>query len=188
MSSTASTLHAPKIETFDVRANINIDPKGFARTVDEYKVISHNCLYLRRGMDHPKFGYLESFLLPDENLRASIYHFRPEVRTEYVRYLDMVSIDRSPDGTWHTKDLYVDILKTPAEDGHEAEIVVDDVDELIDAAVAGLVSRKEATDALETAFAARSGIGAHNDDVDAWLRSLGYPIEWASDVVLMPPA
>lgn len=188
MSSTASTLHAPKIETFDVQANINIDPKGFTRAVDEYRGISDNCLYMRRGMDHPKFGYLESFLLPDENLRASIYHFRPEVATEHIRYLDVVSIDRSPDGTWHTKDLYVDILKTPAADGRGVEIIVDDVDELIDAAVAGLVSRKEATAAFETAFAARSGISAHDDDVDAWLRSLGYPIEWATDVQLMPPA
>ena len=188
MSSTASSLHAPKIETFDVAAKINIDPKGFTRVVDEYKVISDNCLYMRRGMDHPKFGYLESYLLPDENLRASIYHFRPEVATEHVRYLDMVSIDRSPDGTWHTKDLYVDILKTPATEDVASEIIVDDVDELIDAAVAGLVSRKEATDALETAFAARSGISAHGEDVDNWLRSLGYPIHWADSVTMTPPA
>ena len=64
--------HPPKVETFDLREMVNTDPKGFQRKVDEFRTLTPSRLYMRRGMDHPKFGYLESFLLADEGLRISI--------------------------------------------------------------------------------------------------------------------
>lgn len=186
--------HPPKVETFDLSKMINIDPKGFHREVDEYCTISPNRLYMRRGMDHPKFGYLESFLLADEGLRISIYHFRPGIKVEHIRYVDIVSIDCSTPDRWHMTDLYLDILQAPRDADAVAplpadapsSIVVEDVDELVAAHAQGLISDEVTESAIETALRARADIAANGDHIDAWLSSFDMDTTWADDVELAP--
>lgn len=92
-------LHVPKLETFDVPASANVDPKGFVREVDSFTVHPHG-LYMRRGADHPAFGYLESWLLPALGLRVNVFHFRPGATPHSHRYIDVVEVggDRRGDG------------------------------------------------------------------------------------------
>ena len=85
-------LHPVKQETFDMTSNTNTDPKGYLREVDTFKVTDFG-LYMARGANHPKFGYLESWLLPKLNLRANIFHFREGVEAEQDYYFDIAEID-----------------------------------------------------------------------------------------------
>ena len=77
----AVDLHPVKQETFDTMSKTNTDPKGYLRDVDTFTVTDFG-LYMARGANHPKFGYLESWLLPELNLRANIFHFREGVDVE----------------------------------------------------------------------------------------------------------
>ncbi|MFD8880015.1 DUF402 domain-containing protein [Corynebacterium xerosis] len=201
-----SDLHAPKLETFDVSAAANVDPKGFVRGVDVFETHPHG-LYMGRGADHPQFGYLESWLLPDLGLRANIFHFRPGVAATSHRYLDVAEVTREPGsdavngafatsdardasdapiardaGTdvWRTRDLYLDLVVL------DEEVRVDDADELTAAVAAGLIDAEAGAWAIDRAFAALAGITAHGRDVDAWLASVGCPVTWADDVSLAP--
>lgn len=173
-------LHVPKLETFDVAARANVDPKGFVRAVDSFTVHPHG-LYMRRGADHPRFGYLESWLLPALGLRVNVFHFRPGVEPNSRRYLDVAEIRPGDGGLWRTRDLYLDILSLGG------DVRVDDSDELTAAVAAGLVAPEEAAWAMDRAFEALSGICAHGGDVDAWLGAVGHPVTWAGDVELAPP-
>ena len=49
-----TNLHPVKEETFNLKANTNIDPKGFLRRVDTYRETEFG-LYMARGADHPNF-------------------------------------------------------------------------------------------------------------------------------------
>ena len=88
----ATDLHPVKQETFDTAANINTDPKGFLREVDTFRVTDFG-LYMGRGADHPEFGYLESWLLPELGLRANIFHFREGAGRKQDFYFDVADID-----------------------------------------------------------------------------------------------
>ncbi|WP_048761086.1 DUF402 domain-containing protein [Corynebacterium vitaeruminis] len=186
--------HPPKAETFNLREMVNIDPKGFRRKVDEFQLLTPNRLYMRRGMDHPKFGYLESFLLADEGLRISIYHFRPGVKVEHQRYVDIVSIDHTDPQCWRMTDLYLDILQAPSDAEAVAplpadaatQIRVEDVDELVAAHTQGLISDELTEFAIETTLTARAAIAAHGDSIDAWMQSLNLNTTWADAVELSP--
>ena len=50
-----TNLHPVKEETFNLKANTNIDPKGFLRRVDTYRETEFG-LYMARGADHPNVG------------------------------------------------------------------------------------------------------------------------------------
>lgn len=102
-------LHVPKLETFDIAASANVDPKGYVRDVDVFEVHPHG-LYMARGADHPQFGHLESWLLPSLGLRANIFHFRPGVEATSRRYLDVAEVTHDESGVWRTRDLYLDLL------------------------------------------------------------------------------
>lgn len=194
MPAATSKAHAPKVEFFDIAAQVNTDPKGFQRSVDEFRRLSPSRLYMRRGMDHPKFGYLESFLLADAGLRISIYHFRPGVRLEHVRYVDIVDIDRTDDNCWKVTDLYLDILQSPVDgdavaplpEGAATEVLVEDVDELVAAHREGLISDDQTERAIERALHSRAAIAACGDSVDRWLSTLNLGQAWADHVVLSP--
>lgn len=176
-------LHVPKLETFDVAASANVDPKGFVRDVDVFQVHPFG-LYMARGADHPRFGYLESWLLPSVGLRANIFHFRPGVAADSDRYLDVAEVTPgAPDepGVWRTRDLYLDLL---VRDGRTR---VDDADELAAAIAAGVVDAGAGAWAIDRALDALAGITAHGGDADAWLASVGCPVTWAGDVTLAAP-
>ena len=156
-------LHPVKSETFLVPERINIDPKGFKRAVDTYTETDFG-LYMARGADHPDFGYLESWLLPELNLRVSIFHFRDKdksdsstsgtTRSDY--YVDIVDIavDTANDtSTWHTRDLYVDLSCVMGE-----PVDVLDIDELAASTSAGIITADEAERAIEATLTAVDGI------------------------------
>ena len=185
-------LHPVKSETFLVPERINIDPKGFKRAVDTYTETDFG-LYMARGADHPDFGYLESWLLPELNLRVSIFHFRDKdksdsstsgtTRSDY--YVDIVDIavDTTNDtSTWRTRDLYVDLSCVVGE-----PVDVLDIDELAASTSAGIITADEAERAIEATLTAVEGITRHDDNILEWLTSQGYPLTWADNVTLTSP-
>ena len=173
-------LHVPKLETFDIAASANVDPKGYVRDVDVFEVHPHG-LYMARGADHQQFGHLESWLLPSLGLRANIFHFRPGVEATSRRYLDVAEVTHDESGVWRTRDLYLDLLVL------DGAARVDDADELAAAIAAGIGDADAGAWAIDRAFDALAGITAHDGDVDAWLAAAGCPVTWADAVTLAVP-
>jgi len=172
-------LHPIKEETFDTTDRVNVDPKGYLREVDTYRVTDFG-LYMARGANHPKFGYLESWLLPQLGLRANIFHFREGVNQRQDYYFDVADIN--VDGAvWSTRDLYVDLISVTGE-----PIDVQDIDELAAATSAGLITAEDAERAIDTTLTAVEGIPRHQDDPMKWLRPLGIELTWADSVELVP--
>lgn len=172
-------LHPVKQESFNTDRDINVDPKGFKRVVDTFRETDFG-LYMGRGADHPDFGYLESWLLPELNLRVNIFHFREGAEKEQDFYIDVAAITRDG-GTWHTRDLYVDLVSLTG-----SPISVMDIDELSAATSAGLISAEDTELAIETTLSAVEGITRNADDVSAWLQSKGIELTWANEVKLAP--
>ena len=169
-----------KSETFLLNERINIDPKGFERSVDTYTETDFG-LYMARGADHPDFGYLESWLLPALNLRVSIFHYRDENGPHQDYYVDIVDITVDP-GTWHTRDLYVDLSCVL---GQPVDVL--DIDELAASTSAGLITADEAERAIEATLTAVDGITRNGDNILEWLGTQGYSLTWADNVTLASP-
>ncbi|GAA2069545.1 DUF402 domain-containing protein [Williamsia deligens] len=165
--------HPPKREVFDVPAGTNTDNKGFVRPVAVFRETAYG-LYMSRAADHARFHHLESWLLPPLGLRVSIFHFRPAHDTGQRLYLD-VGHFRGPDesGRWHSVDWYLDLVDHP---GRPVELL--DVDELVDAHRADLISREDTVAAVEIATTTMAGIAAAGHDVEAWLAAQGCPVRW----------
>lgn len=163
--------HPPKIEHFDVIARTNTDPKGFVRPVDEYRVEPWG-LYMARPADHRQFHYLESWLLPELNIRVNVFHFTPEHMRDQDYYIDIGVFSRG-DCVWTSEDHYLDLI---VRTGRDTELL--DVDELLEAHDAGFLGSATTEQAITTATKAVDGIAAHNHDVDSWLASLGMPVSW----------
>ena len=172
-------LHPVKQETFDTASKTNTDPKGFLRDVDTFRVTDFG-LYMARGANHPRFGYLESWLLPQLGLRANIFHFRDGVDVEQEFYFDVADIDVDGD-VWKTRDLYVDLVSNTG-----TPIDVLDIDELAAATSAGYITAEEAEKAIDVTLNAVEGITRHKDDAMEWLRAQGIDLTWADEVVLAP--
>ena len=172
-------LHPVKQETFDTTSKTNIDPKGFLREVDTFRVTEFG-LYMARGANHPRFGYLESWLLPTLGLRANIFHFREGVQMEQDFYFDIAEIDVEGD-VWTTRDLYVDLVSNT---GNPIDVL--DIDELAAATSAGLITAEEAEKAIDATLNAVEGITRHGDDAMEWLRAQGIELTWADNVELTP--
>ncbi len=173
-------LHPVKEETFLISDARNIDPKGFHRAVDVFHTTDFG-LYMARGADHPRFGYLESWLLPGLHLRANIFHFREGVDERQDFYFDVAEISRRGQ-VWSTRDLYVDLVSVVGR-----AVAVEDIDELAAATSAGLITAADAELAIDATLRAVEGITRHDDDPMAWLRSLGIELTWATGVRLVPP-
>ncbi len=94
--------HRPKIEYFNVTECTNTDPKGFVRPVDHYRLEPWG-LYMARTADHPQFHYLESWIIPDLGIRASIFHFHPYHDRDQDHYIDIGDFTRGPD-VWKSED------------------------------------------------------------------------------------
>lgn len=164
-------VHPPKIETFDLAAMTNTDPKGFVRTVDAYRLEEFG-LYMARPVDgHPELAYFRSWLLPGLGLRVNKWDLHPGAPPRQDFYLDVVDIETGP--AWRTTDLYLDIV---VRTGHDQRLL--DTDEALAALGAGLIDQAAAERAFECAFRAVDGIGAAGRDVDAWLAALGIPVFW----------
>ncbi len=165
-------LHRPKVEYFDLAESTNTDPKGFVRPVETFHIEPWG-LYMARTADHPEFHYLESWLIPELSLRASVFHFRPTHPRDQDYYLDIGDFGPSGPHTWTSVDHYLDIV---VRRGREALLL--DVDELLAAHAAGYLTLSEAQRAIEAAAVAVDGIASHAYDFEAWLRSRGITVCW----------
>ncbi|GGL41471.1 hypothetical protein GCM10011588_65230 [Nocardia jinanensis] len=165
-------VHRPKVEYFDIAELTNTDPKGFVREVERYHLEPWG-LYMARTADHPQFHYLESWLLPSVNLRASVFHFNPAHMRNQDYYIDIGEFGEVEPGKWRSVDHYLDLV---VRRGHETELL--DVDELLAAHTAGLLDAPTAEKAVATATAAIAGIAAHGYDFQAWTASLDMPLTW----------
>ncbi|MFD4368721.1 DUF402 domain-containing protein [Rhodococcus sp. NPDC058521] len=164
-------IHPPKVEAFDLVERTNTDPKGFVRPVDHYRVEPWG-LYMARPADHRQFHYLESWLLPDLGLRASIFHYHPYHARDQDHYVDIGTFTRG-DTLWTSEDHYLDLV---VRTGRDTELL--DVDELLVANQQGILDDVTSRRAVHTAVRAIDGIAAHGHDLDAWLASVGMPITW----------
>lgn len=171
MNEEPAHIHRPKIETFDIAARTNVDPKGYVRQVELYREEPWG-LYMARTADHPQFHYLESWILPALGIRASIFHFTPGHERDQDHYVDIGRFTRG-DGVWTSEDHYLDIV---VRTGRSAELV--DVDELLEAHARGLLDATSAERAVTTAVTAIDKIAAHGYDLGAWLASIDMPISW----------
>src|SRR5699024_10202760 len=149
-------LHPVKQETFNTTDHITIDPKGYLREVDSYKVTDFG-LYMARGANHPRFGYLESWLLPKLSLRANIFHFREGIEERQHFYIDVAEIDREGE-VWTTRDLYVDFVSYT---GVSSDVLA--IDERSVAFSAGFMSGEERERAMDWTLTAVAGITRYSD-------------------------
>ena len=169
MTTSPHRAHPPKHEAFDLDAMTNTDPKGFVRPVDEYRRAPWG-LYMARPADHERFHYLESWLLPALGLRATVFHFTPGHEQDQDHYVDIGEF--TADGNvWRSEDHYLDLV---VRTGRGTDLL--DVDELLDARLAGLLDTRRAEAAVHRMAAAVDGIAAHGHDLLAWLSALGTPI------------
>ncbi|MEZ2189441.1 DUF402 domain-containing protein [Corynebacterium sp. CCM 9204] len=175
-------LHPVKQEIFDLNRGTNTDPKGFIREVDTYRITDFG-LYMARGANHPRFGYLETWLLPGLGLRVNIFHFREGINVHQDYYVDVAEITTDPSGVWRTRDLYVDLISVT---GTPVDVL--DIDELAAAASAGLITAEDTETAIETTLTAVEGITRNDDNLMAWLSRLGITLDWADpDTITLAP-
>jgi predicted RNA-binding protein associated with RNAse of E/G family len=165
-------LHPPKRERFDVSAGVNIDPKGIARSVEEYRVEPFGLYMARPTPGRAQFHYLESWLLPDLGLRITDFWFSPGHERDQDFYLDVVTIDVHDD-VWLTTDLYLDLAVRTGR-----SVTVLDTDELLEATTAGLLTQEQARTALERTYRTVAALAAHGYDLLRWLADLGMPTTW----------
>lgn len=180
-------LHKVKQETFDIARRINIDPKGYERSVDAYELSTAQSstttprpvLYMRRPTPgHPRFHYLESWLVPHLDIRLNKFHFFDGIEPTQDLYIDIAFIeidDATTPPTWRTRDLYVDVVThTPGASTHE-KVQVLDLDELGEALLAGYISAEEARRALDSTQRLLDGLHEHGRVAD-WLATQG--VNW----------
>ena len=165
-------MHPPKHEIFDLVARTNTDPKGIVRAVDSYRVQPWGLYMARPTPGRAQFHYLESWLLPDLGLRATIFHFNPGYERDQDFYLDVGRITVGPD-RWESEDHYIDLV---VRTGRGTEMV--DVDELLEAHRDGLLSTQTAETALRCAVGAIEGLSGHGHDLNAWLSSIDVQLTW----------
>jgi uncharacterized protein len=164
-------VHPPKKEAFDLSDLTNTDPKGFVRPVEHFRVEPWG-LYMARHSDHPHFHYLESWLLPELGLRASIFHYHPYHARDQDRYVDIGEFTAG-ERVWRSVDHYLDLV---VRTGRDTELL--DVDELLAAHASGHLDAATAEQAVMSASRAVDGIATHGHDLDAWLASVGMPVDW----------
>lgn len=166
-------IHPPKIETFDVGAGTNTDPKGFVRQVEVYREGPHG-LYVSRPMPgHATLAHLRSWLLPGLGLRVTDFSWHPGHERLQDFYLDVVAVTREGD-TWRTEDHYVDLV---VQTGVRTDVL--DLDELALAVAGGLLSPASAEQALVTSHATLAGLVAHGHDLDSWLADREVSLTWS---------
>jgi predicted RNA-binding protein associated with RNAse of E/G family len=142
------------------------------RIVDEYVVRPWGLYLARPTPGRAQFHYLESWLLPSMGLRATVFHFNPGHERDHDFYLDVGEYTSGPD-VWRSEDHYLDIeVRT----GAGADLV--DVDELLEAVGAGLLSREVAEQALRRAVDAVEGLARNGYDLARWLAGNGMELTW----------
>lgn len=165
-------MHPPKRETFDLTARTNTDPKGIVRDVEVFTLHPWGLYMARPAPGRAQFHYLESWLLPALDLRATVFHFNPGYELDQDFYLDVGRYTAGTD-TWVAEDHYLDlVLRT----GRDVDLI--DIDELLAAVQQGLLDPATAERAIATAVATVDGLAAHNYDLDRWLAVHDVTLTW----------
>ena len=126
-------MHPPKTALFDLAAGVNVDTKGCARAVDEYRETPFG-LYMSRAMvNRPTAHWVESWLLPELGICVTDWWWNPGHVRDQDFYLDVCEIERDGD-RWRLTDHYLDIV---VRNRRGAEVI--DVDEFVAAVAAGLL-------------------------------------------------
>jgi predicted RNA-binding protein associated with RNAse of E/G family len=167
-----TAIHPPKRETFDLRAGTNTDPKGIVRDVEVYTVQPWGLYLARPTPGRAQFHYLESWLLPAQNLRATVFHFTAGHERDQDFYLDVGRYTPGPE-IWEAEDHYLDLV---VRTGRGVE--VSDVDELLAAVLAGHLNAEVAEQAVRTAVRAVEGLARHDYDLHRWLADVGMALTW----------
>ncbi|OBY30863.1 DUF402 domain-containing protein [Mycolicibacter kumamotonensis] len=165
-------MHPPKHETFDLVGYTNTDPKGVVRAVDVYTVQPWGLYLARPTPGRAQFHYLESWLLPELGLRATVFHFNPGHERDQDFYLDVGEYTPGP-VLWRSRDHYLDLVVRTGQD-----VELTDVDELMVAVREGLLSQDDAERAVARSVAAVDGLASHGYDLQRWLASRGMPVSW----------
>lgn len=165
-------IHPPKHETFDLAARTNTDPKGIVRAVDVYTVEPWGLYLARPTPGRAQFHYLESWLLPELGLRATIFHFNPGYELDQDFYLDVGRYTRGAT-EWHSEDYYLDLVVRTG-----SGVDLEDVDELLTAVRHGLLTPETGEQAVRTAADAMDGLARHGYDLHRWLASRGMTLTW----------
>lgn len=170
---TEAHIHPPKVELFNLADLTNTDPKGNLRRVEEYVVRPWGLYMARPAPDHPRFHFLESWFLPELGLRATMYHFHPGCAYDEDYYLDIGEFGEVEPKLWRSVDHYLDIL---VHTGTRTTLL--DVDELLLAHAAGLLTLDDSRLAVERATAAIDGMARHGHSLEGWLAELGITLSW----------
>ena len=206
-SKAMADLHRVKQETFDIARRINIDPKGYERSVDAYELSAAQSstttprpvLYMRRPTPgHPRFHYLESWLVPHLDIRLNKFHFFDGIEPTQDLYIDIAFIeidDATTPPTWRTRDIYVDVVthlrESPSPEQAQAsssyapgtssktKVQVLDLDELGEALLAGYITADEARRALDSAQRLLDGLHKYGS-VAKWLAAQGIHLRRAA--------
>ncbi len=165
-------VHPPKRETFDLAARTNTDPKGIVRGVEEFAVHPWGLYMARPAPGRAQFHYLETWLLPALNLRATVFHFNPGYQLDQDFYLDIGRYTAGPD-VWLAEDHYLDLVLRTGRD-----VALLDIDELVAAVSAGLLDPASAEQAIATAVATVDGLARHDYDLDRWLTVHDVALTW----------
>lgn len=169
------TVHAPKREVFDVRAGTNTDPKGIVRDVETYTEKPWGLYMARPAPGRAQFHYLESWVLPSLGLRVTVFHFNPGHEKDQDFYLDVGEYTRDGD-RWVGVDHYLDlVLRT----GRDVRIV--DVDELLAAVAAGMLSPEAGERAVRVAVSTVEALARHDYDPHRWLAANGMLLTWRDE-------
>ncbi|WP_422749564.1 DUF402 domain-containing protein [Mycobacterium sp. WMMD1722] len=142
------------------------------RAVDVYTVQPWGLYMARPTPGRAQFHYLESWLLPSLNLRATVFHFNPGHQRDQDFYLDVGRYTRGP-VTWTSEDHYLDLV---VRTGRGVELC--DVDELLTAIRHGLLSPEDGEEAVRTAARAVDGLAGHGYDLHRWLAAEEMTLTW----------
>ncbi|MFI1918529.1 DUF402 domain-containing protein [Nocardia sp. NPDC020380] len=165
--------HRPRLEYFNPADLSWTDHRGFCHSVDGMHAAPHG-LYVERVVDNPKYHYIESWLLPDLGLRATVYHLRPGHDRGQTYYLDIGDYGPVNGGKkWRAESHYLHVVARP---GQAPELL--GIDELLTSHAAGHFDTHRTHRAIEHAAAVVDGIAGCDHDVDRWLAAKGVVLTW----------
>lgn len=166
-------VHPPKIETFDLPGMRAVDPKGFVRPVDRFRVEPFGLYMARPVVGHRTLAYRESWLLPELGIQVTDWYCHPGHQRDEDFYID-IALVRPGERSWQLVDLYLDVtLRTGS------GLTVLDTDELLAATAEGFIDGRTAQQAIETAYRTVDQLAAHGYDLRRWLDGLGMAVTWS---------
>ncbi|MGV9821387.1 DUF402 domain-containing protein [Nocardia xishanensis] len=166
----ATPPHRPLVEYFNLAELTVTDAKGFVRQVERFQVEPWG-LYMARMVDGSR--YLQSWLLPDLSVRATVVHTRAGQHRSRDYVLDVGEFGKIAPRRWKAVDQYLDVVVRHGRSTH-----LHGVGDLLAAHAAGLVDTAQAHRAVERATAALDGLAAHDHDVERWLTAHDITLTW----------